>query len=281
MKLSNRLNLPNAIVAAVQNDEYSHGTAHISVTGLLRPPRIGVLEKAHENELESDVSEHIWSLMGQSIHSILERANKTGIAERRLSMECNGWQISGGMDLVHDDGILTDYKMTSVWKIIKGIDDEWEKQLNLYAVLLRQHGHQVKRLQVVTILRDWSKMKASLEADYPQAQVVNIEIPLWPEGVAIEFMKERVILHQQASLENLPLCTPAERWQREDVFAVMKIGRKSAVKLYDNENEALKHIEGLSDLSLVKRPGLSVRCREYCSVSQFCKQYQSSLKQGE
>lgn len=281
MKLSNRLNLPDAIVAAVQNDEYSHGTAHISVTGLLRPPRIGVLEKAHENELESDVSEHIWSLMGQSIHSILERANKTGIAERRLSMECNGWQISGGMDLVHDDGILTDYKMTSVWKIIKGIDDEWEKQLNLYAVLLRQHGHQVKRLQVVTILRDWSKMKASLEADYPQAQVVNIEIPLWPEGVAIEFMKERVILHQQASLENLPLCTPAERWQREDVFAVMKIGRKSAVKLYDNENEALKHIEGLSDLSLVKRPGLSVRCREYCSVSQFCKQYQSSLKQGE
>lgn len=281
MKLSNRLNLPDAIVAAVQNDEYSHGTAHISVTGLLRPPRIGVLEKAHENELESDVSEHIWSLMGQSIHSILERANKTGIAERRLSMECNGWQISGGMDLVHDDGILTDYKMTSVWKIIKGIDDEWEKQLNLYAVLLRQHGHQVKRLQVVTILRDWSKMKASLEADYPQAQVVNIEIPLWPEGVAIEFMKERVILHQQASLENLPLCTPAERWQREDVFAVMKIGRKSAVKLYDNENEALKHIEGLSDLSVVKRPGLSVRCREYCSVSQFCKQYQSSLKQGE
>lgn len=281
MKLSNRLNLPDAIVAAVQNDEYSHGTAHISVTGLLRPPRIGVLEKAHENELESDVSEHIWSLMGQSIHSILERANKTGIAERRLSMECNGWQISGGMDLVHDDGILTDYKMTSVWKIIKGIDDEWEKQLNLYAVLLRQHGHQVKRLQVVTILRDWSKMKASLEADYPQAQVVNIEIPLWPEGVAIEFMKERVILHQQASLENLPLCTPAERWQREDVFAVMKIGRKSAVKLYDNENEALKHIEGLSDLSLVKRPGLSVRCREYCSVSKFCKQYQSSLKQGE
>ena len=275
MKYTNKLDLPDAICEAVKNDGYSQGDAEYSVTGLLRPPRQLALEKLHAEEVTEDISDRIWSLMGQSIHTILERANKIGIAERRLSTEVNGVKISGGMDLFDENGILTDYKVTSVWKVIKGDLEEWEKQLNLYSVLLRHHGHRVEKLQVVAILRDWSKMEAQRDAAYPQAQVVNIEIRLWPPGKAEAFLKQRVLMHQAAKTE-LPFCSAEDRWQRADVYAVMKTGRKSAVRLYDNSHDAASHAAREAGASVVKRPGASIRCESYCAVAQFCSQFQKS-----
>jgi hypothetical protein len=274
--LTNRAHLPQAVVDAVTNDDYTRGNANISVTGLLRPPRLAVLEDRHENEIVEDASDRIWSLIGQSIHTILERANRTAIAERRLSMAIEGWTVSGGMDVYQEDGTLLDYKVTSVWKLIKGDLDEWEKQLNLYSVILRHHGHKVEKLQVVAVLRDWSKMEAERDPSYPQAQIVNINIQVWAPELALKFMRERVILHQQARV-TLPECSPEDRWARPDVWAVMKHGRKTAVKLYSNENEAKAHVGFDKSLYVVHRPGLSVRCQSYCPVSKFCQQYQSSL----
>lgn len=277
MKLTNKLGLPEAIVNAVRNDSYSRGDADISITGLLRPPRIRILEEKHKDELQEDASDRIWSLFGQAIHTVLERANVVGVAERRLSMEVEGWTLSGGMDLYEANGTLSDYKMTSVWKVIKGDLEEWTHQLNLYSVLLRHHGNQVNSLQIVAILRDWSKMEAERDRLYPQAQVVNIPIELYRPEAAEKLLRERVRLHQMANLSRLPLCTASERWQRPDIWAVMKFGRKSAVKLYNNEKEANQHAQSGPRLSVIFRPGASVRCAAYCSVSKFCDQYQKEL----
>jgi len=278
MKITNHANLPQAIVDAVTNDSYSKGDAHISVTGLLRPPRLAVLEKCHEDEITEDVSDRIWSLLGQSIHGILERANRIAIAERRLSMNVEGWIVSGSMDLYEDDkGNLHDYKVTSVWKLIKGDFGEWEDQLNLYSVILRHHGHKVEKLQVIAILRDWSKREAERDANYPQAQIVTINIPLWTEENAMKFMRERIILHKQAQVA-LPQCTPKDRWAQPDVYAVMKPGRKSAVKLYETMELAEAHAICEKGLYVIHRPGQSVRCKSYCRVAKFCTQYQDELK---
>lgn len=276
LPLTNRAGLPQAIVDAVTNDGYSKGDADISVTGLLRPPRLAVLEARHENEIVEDASDRIWSLLGQSIHTILERANRTAVAERRLAIEVEGWKVSGGMDVYEENGILLDYKVTSVWKVIKGDLEEWEKQLNLYAVILRHHGHKVEKLQIIAILRDWSKMEAERDLNYPQAQVVNINIPLWPAEKAEKYMRERVILHKQARVL-LPHCSPEDRWARPDVWAVMKNGKKRAEKLYSTEAEARAHVGFDKSLYVIHRPGVSVRCKNYCPVSKFCKQYQDSL----
>ncbi len=188
-------------------------------------------------------------------------------------MDAEGWKVSGGMDVYEEGGILLDYKVTSVWKVIKGDLSEWEQQLNLYACILRHHGHTVSRLQIIAILRDWSKGEAQRDAAYPQAQVVNINIPLWDEEKATRFMRERVILHQQARF-TMPECTPQDRWARPDVWAVMKPGRKSAVKLHTSEANAQAHAESEGGgLYVVHRVGASVRCESYCRVSAFCSQY--------
>lgn len=278
--LTNRASLPQAIVDAVTNDPYSKGEADMSVTGLLRPPRLAVLEERFQHEIVEDVSDRIWSLLGQSIHTILERANRTAIAERRLSIEVEGWKVSGGMDVYEENGTLIDYKTTSVWKVISGDLDEWEKQLNLYAVILRHHGYAVNKLQVIALLRDWSKMEAARDLTYPQASVVNINIKLWDPDRAYQFLRERIILHKQARV-TLPECSSKDRWARPDVWAVMKIGRKTAVKLYPTENEARAHVGFDKNLFVIHRQGLSVRCKSYCPVSKFCTQYQESLALSE
>lgn len=282
-RLTNRANLPEAIVDAVTNDSYSKGDAFMSVTGLLKPPRMTVLEEKHASEIVEDASDRIWSLLGQAIHTILERANRMAIAERRLFIDIDGVRISGQMDALEENGVLTDYKITSVWKLIKGDLDEWEKQLNLYSVILRANGDAVNKLQVVAILRDWSKMEALRDPEYPQAQVVNINIPMWENDKALEFMKERVSAHKRARTDffeqrkELPECTKEERWARPDVYAVMKAGRKTAVKLYDTPKMAKLHVGFDRTLSVTHRPGMNIRCNSYCAVASFCKQYQDLI----
>ena len=176
--------------------------------------------------------------------------------------------------------VLSDYKVTSVYQIRDSLKAEHEAQLNCYAYILRQNGEQVDRLQVVAILRDWSKMEASRDPYYPQAQVVRMECPLWPEEKAAAYLRERVILHQQARLQ-LPECSPEDRWARPDVWAVMKEGRKTAVKLYDKEEDARAHVGFDKALTVVHRPGQSIRCLHYCSVSKFCSQAQSARPSDE
>jgi hypothetical protein len=57
----------------------------------------------------------------------------------------------------------------------------------------------------------------------------------------------------------------------------MKRGRKSAVKLFDDERHAQLFIEGQKSaeaLYIEHRPGSFTRCEgDYCGVAKFCSQY--------
>jgi hypothetical protein len=273
MKLTNRLNLPEPIVEAVRNDGYSRGDSDISVTSLLKPPQMTALEYFHEDEIEEDASDRIYSLLGQSIHTILERANQTGIAERRMSIEIEGWKVSGGMDLVCKDRVLSDYKTVTVYKFKGGqAPIEYVQQLNCYAAILRAHGEEVKSAQIVAILRDWSKLEARRDPAYPQSQVIVVPVTLWPALEAQVFLRERVLAHQQAR-KTLPECSAEDRWERPTKYALMKQGGKRAVKLYDSQADALVHAATNPALYVQDRPGESIRCAAYCSVSKWCGQF--------
>jgi hypothetical protein len=281
VKLTNKLGLPQPIVDAVRNDGYTKGDADMSVTELLSPPRLVALKKAHESEIEEDVSDRIWSLVGQVMHGLLERANTIGIAERRLSIMLGGWKISGGMDLFHDDGTLSDYKFVTSYKFKSaGVPLEYEQQLNCYAEILRQNGHEVKKLQIVGILRDWSKLEAMRSPDYPQTQIVIRSVQLWPSETVLGFMSTRIQLHKNALLQ-LPNCADVDRWAKPDTFAVMKDGAKRAVRVLESKEEADALAATNAKYSVVARKGENTRCDHYCPVRQFCSQAQSlSQAQG-
>jgi len=283
MKITNRLNLPSSIAKAVQNDRYSRGDAHISVTGMIGPARKRALEIAHADELTEDVSERIWALMGQIAHGILERADDQAWCEERLFIERHGWRISGAFDryLLESDGRLQDYKMTSTYAIKDGSKPEWEAQENIYALMLREHGYTVTNLEVVAILRDWQKAKSKHTADYPQTPALVIPVTMWPRQVTEAYIRERLMAHGKAQ-HTLPECSADERWERPAVYALYKGKNVRATKLFDTEAEANAacSLAGAGH-EIRERPAEQKRCADYCPALQFCDQGQRLIKETE
>lgn len=293
MKFTNASNLPLAIERAVSNDPYDSSGSDISTTRLIAPPRIRVLEKRNYDLLKEDVADRIFSLLGQSVHHIIERAKtRKELSEKRLFYKdekiTNGWTLSGAFDLLNREGHLTDFKVTSAWQVVHALKDgkpDWENQLNVLDFLCRKNPNElinyktkikVKRLSVMAILRDWSLFQTMKSDNYPKKQVAMIPIRRWTEEEQDNYVRERIKIHQNAEkVSKLPLCTATERWRKEDQFAVMKSGRKSALRLLDTRQLALDYlksqnmVEGVG-CSIVERKGEDVRCQHYCKVKEFC-----------
>ena len=296
MEITNLSNLPKAIERAVKNDPYDSSGSNISTTRLIAPPRIRVLEQRNYDLIREDVSDRIFSLLGQSVHHIIERAKlKVDISERRLFYKddniTNGWTLSGQFDYLTRDGNLVDFKVTSAWAALDALTngkDEWENQLNVLDFLCRKNQKdlvrykkqiKVKSLSIMAILRDWSKMKVMQSDNYPRKQVVMIPIRRWSEEEQEIYVKTRIKLHQDAEQSTqLPLCTAKERWRKENSYAVMKDGRKTAWRVFETREQAVqflvsqKLIEG-KGCNIVFRQGEDIRCQHYCRVNEFCNHF--------
>lgn len=270
MRITNENNLPAPLVAAVSRMRRPEPDS-ISVTTLIGPPQIRMLTLGHWEELVEDASDRIWATMGSLMHTLLESyAGTTGHqAERTLETLVEGVKVTGTFDLFHEDGLISDYKFVSVWTTVGGIKPEWVSQLNCYAELLRRAGSKVEGLQIVAIYRDWSKNKAH-DHGYPKSQVQIFSVPLWPSERTTAFMTERVRIHLAAQGGEVAECSAEERWARPTKYALMREGRKSALKLFDTPptiEAAQPH------LYIEERPGASVRCESYCAVARFCPQF--------
>lgn len=287
LKLTNRLGLPSSIVQAITNDPYSSAGSDISVTKLLTPPYQLQLLKKHAHELIEDVADRVWSLVGQVGHSIIERMPldpAISVAEQRLFMELQvsgkPFIVSGQFDLI-EGGVITDWKFTSVWS--KDGKADWTGQLNLLAALCDNQyvktgdeRFNIVGTQIIAIFRDWQKAKAKI-GDYPSTQVGVIPVKLWTKEERHQFLLDRVAAHTDA---NPAPCTDNDRWATDPVYAVMKKGRKTAVKLYAKKEEADAAAAGDKDLSVVHRPQEFKRCQAYCGAAAFCPVWQEQLAQA-
>ena len=288
MKLTNKSNLPEVIKRAVANDPYQNNS-DISTTRLIAPPRIRVLEKEYADQVEEDVSDLIFSLLGSSVHSVIERAvTDDDIAEQRLYVDVNGWKLSGQFDLLTGAGDLIDFKVTSAWSALEALEkgkDEWERQLNVLDYLIRHNDTelknpkgkelQVKSMSIMAILRDWSKMKAMTSNNYPKKQVVMIPIRRWSEEEQDSYVVARIQAHQEAEKKGSEVCSAKERWAKPNTYAVMKDGRKSALRVLQSTEQVKQYLEDNKliqgkGITVVFRKGEDVRCQHYCKVNSFC-----------
>ena len=281
MELTNRLNLPAAIVRAVANDSYNPGDGDFTATGLLKPASQARLQKKHSSELVEDAADRLWSLIGQLGHLLLERAGGNEIKEERYYAQFGEYRISAQIDnLCLEHNRLSDYKVTTGWsfKNNQPPKPEFVQQMNIQAEILRRNGYAIDSIQIVAILRDWSKMEAMRNAEYPQAQVIVQPIPIWTSEQATAFINLRVAAHVNAS--EASECSDSEMWARDGVWAITKKGQKKATKLHYSAQAANSHLEDLgTDYVVAYRPGARTRCEYYCNVNKFCEQYQT-YKQG-
>lgn len=279
--LTNNHNLPKTFVKALERDY--HKGADYSASQLTKPARMVHLEKRHKGEVVEDVTDRIWSLFGSAVHAVLENGETHNqLVEQYLSEQIVGKTVSGMSDL-YEDGIIYDYKVTSVWSYIYMADKvkEWESQLNTYAWLFHKAGFLVEGLKIVMILRDWQASKAKYDPQYPDCQVQVIDVKLWDIDVSEIYIASRVDYYEEyidCLDDQLPECSEADRWAKPGKWALMKKDRKSAIKLFDSHDDAEEAMIDRENTQsgnfyIEERKGeLWKRC-EYCSVSAFCNQY--------
>ena len=281
MKITNKQGLPESFVQMAKSDFTADENTY-RVTSLLKGVRETILERRHEAEM--DVSDMIWMLFGTAAHAVLENTQETStqIKEARLSEEINGRIISGKFDLYDEKtNTLTDYKTCSVWKIIYGNFDDWRRQLLIYAYLMTKAGFEVNKGEIIAVLKDHSKRDAKVKADYPKLPVKKItfhftttdfeEIAEW-----LYAKVEELKLCETLPDGELPLCTTEERFNSGDKYAVMKKGRKTAMRVLDSIESAEKWQADNGGDYIDVRKGEDKKCVDYCSVCKFCDYWQEN-----
>ncbi len=284
MKITNVLNLPAPFLDAV-NREYQYKDKQYSVTSILKGTREILLQRRHDNEITQDVSDMIWLIFGSAVHQILENGKETGtqLKENKLVVEVNDYKLSGIFDLYDDStGTVTDYKTATCWKVIFNDWEDYKKQTLAYCWMLRKIGFNAHRGEIVAVLKDWSKAKTISDTNYPKLPVYKIS---W-EFTEKDFEEiEEYILNKFAEIKEcellpdneLPLCSPKDRWEKPTIYAVMKKGRKTALKKFEKLEDAenmLKQMDG--NHYIEKRKGEDSKCKEYCSACEFCDYYKEN-----
>lgn len=302
--LTNKHGLPKPIMNALKNDKYVK-RGNISVTSLIDAPRIVIGRKFFK--YEEDMADMLWSLFGTAMHKVVELGCEKDMdylnelqLEYTLVIDGVEYVLTGTTDLYNKESKrLSDLKNTSVWKYMKGVkqDDDWVKQTNVYAALLRnQTKLEVESISIIAVFRDFSSMKASLEKDYPKCQVTEIMLPVFSQEKMLNYIKQRMELHfreernfylNESDFENLsdklellPKCTDKEKWKSETVLKVKKPGATRALKNFTiktdkDKEECIKYFnEKLSageNVGIEEVKGESRRCKEYCPLRYYCK----------
>ena len=284
MIITNKHNVPEPLVTLASREYYSKGASAYSVTEIMSPPKIKRLREQYNDEVEQDVSDMLWSMLGSALHVVMERGLTPGyIPEQRLFYDLDGVTVSGQIDLQHETPtgiVLIDYKFTSAWAVMQE-NAEWEQQLNVYKWLVEKSKRRtVVGLKICSFIRDFSRHDK--RDDYPDSPIHMVDIPMWDSARTEAYVRERLDMHRTTKMnmemgQELQDCSPEERWMSETVYAVKREGRKTAIKLFksiDEANElAIKekgHVE--------KRLGEPKRCTgNYCGVARWCSQYQSEV----
>ena len=284
MQITNVHKVPEPLMTLAKREYYSKGAAQYSVTEIMSPPKVRRLREKHDADIVQDVSEMLWSLLGSALHVVMERGETEGwTKEERLFAAVDGVTISGAIDLQEEtpEGVvIIDYKFTSAWAVMQE-KEEWAQQLNIYKWLVETvKGKKVVGLKICALVRDYSRHDR--KEGYPAAPIAMIDVPLWTSEKTEAYIRERLEMHREAKMradfgEDLQACSDEERWMSETTYAVKRDGRKTAIRVLKNLEEATQMAE--KEKGYVEtRHGEPRRCTgNYCGVSEWCKQFQDEL----
>ena len=281
MRVTNKLGLPAAFVNAVSVRRHNAPGCY-SATTLNKGAKEIVLTDRHFDELEADAADSVWAVWGTAVHALLESQKDDNFHEEKFKVPVLNSYVTGQVDSYDmERGIINDWKTASVWKVQLGDFADWRLQGLAYAWLLTKSGLAVNKCRFVALLKDHSKTKAKNDREYPQSPVFVYEFDVKPDDLAAT---ERRITNKVAEIEaaykladdEIAECSAAERWADGEKWAVMKNGRKSAVKLFDSEADADAFAGEMGNSHYVEhRPAVSRKCADYCPCKDFCNFYKA------
>jgi len=287
MKITNKLGLPKPFVSAVESN-YKYKDKQYSVTSMLNDSmRETILKRRYHDKIEQDVADMIWMIVGNGIHKVLENSTEAPeeLKEEYIKIEViEDYFLSGKADLYNEkEQKITDYKTCSAWKIVYGDYTDWKMQTLLYGWLFRQIGFPVKKGEIIAIMKDFSSSKAKYDSSYPQYPVQTITFNFLEKDFKnidkyIHRKFEEIKKLEKLKDDELPMCSAKDRFNNGDKYAVKKKKNKTATKLHDTLEEAKKHLSNLEKdypniYEIETRYGEDRKCKDYCSVCNYCNYY--------
>jgi hypothetical protein len=313
------ISLPLAVWLVTDNYDYINEENYVSVTTLMKPLRQIILpSRVPIEKRELDVQDLIASSLGNAIHDAIEHSWLTNYEralkllgypqqvidrvkinpspdqiqadpniipvylEQRGFRDIDGYKIGGKFDLVAE-GIVQDFKSTSVWTVVKGNrDEEYALQMSLYRWI--DAARPVRRITedygiVNHIFTDWSKM-AARNPDYPQRRVQSKNIPLLSLDETENWIRNRLALirkYQNVAEEHIPECTDEDLWRSEPQFKYYS----DPIKAMTPGSRCTRNFPSLSEANAFKAekgkgvvitvPGEPKRCG-YCPAYEACTQ---------
>jgi hypothetical protein len=256
----------------------------ISATTLLQGVKQILLTERHWDELTDDAADRIWATWGTAVHALLEHEGEHDFTEESMAYELAGLTVTGKIDNYDmKSGVITDYKTASTWKVVYQNFEDWRRQGLIYAWLLTKNGFPAHTCRFIALLKDHSKTDAARNSQYPQSPVYVHKFFVTPADLKeIEaFITAKLAdytRNRDRADDAIPPCSPEERWDKPEKYAVMKPGRKSAVRVLDTilEAKALEARLGAGHF-VETRPGTHVRCQDYCVCCKFCTFYRDEV----
>ena len=315
----NNVSLPLAVFLMYDDYNYDERSNVVSATGLIKPLRQLIL--THQNPTEAktvEISELVASRMGNAIHKGCELAwtdlptvkkalkalganddaadsirinppylkeGETAVyVEQRVEKTIGDFIISGQYDLVLD-GVLNDFKSTSVWTyIFDSSADSYIKQGSIYK-WLSPDKITSDYININYIFTDWSAAKAREKKDYPQFKAVTKKYYLWSSEETENWIRNRLEtykLHLNTPQEGLPECTDAELWATEAKYKHYKDSsstRASNGGTFTSMDDALK-FQAQKGGGIIKTIPGTVRHCPYCPVLDICTQAKAMQVSG-
>ena len=286
MKVTNKLNMPAAFVNAVSTNRHN-AAGCFSATTLNKGAKEIILTDRHFDEITVDAADSVWAVWGTAVHALLESQPDNNFHEESFKVPVGNSFVTGQVDSYDmEHATIFDWKTASVWKVQFADFSDWYKQGMTYAWLLKQSGLEVRHCVFIALLKDHSKTKAKTDASYPQSPVFKYEFDVTDEELA---QTEARIIAKVVEIENayklgdddIEPCSAEERWADDEKWAVMKNGRKTAIKLFDNSADADAMAGEMGNAYYVEhRPAISRKCGEYCNCKDFCNFYKA-MNKGE
>ncbi len=227
MQITDRNRISEPLRLAVEralNDYlgYGAGWANVmSVTSVIQPIKITLLTRRHDWELTADLTEVVELFIGQMAHLYLKDTGLTDVKQYEAVLtDANGrdWTIGGTPDYVtHGPGgglLVQDFKITKAWAIRGRVNEEWQKQQDIYRWLLARNGldQTAYRGELVALVKDWNHYKAGSK-DYPPGSVTVVPLKLAEPEETERWLRERMAEYGRAqSTGKIPDCTDGENW---------------------------------------------------------------------
>ena len=286
MKVTNRLHMPEAFVKAVSTTRHNEAGC-FSATTLNKGAKEIILTDRHFDEITVDAADSVWAVWGTAVHALLESQPDNNFHEEYFKVPVSNSFVTGQVDSYDmENGVINDWKTASVWKVQFNDFKDWRAQGLTYAWLLQQSGLEVKKCRFVALLKDHSKTKAKTDSSYPQSPVFIYEFDVTAadmEETAARILAKVQEIESAYELDDdaIEPCSAEERWADGEKWAVMKNGRKTAVKVLDNQLDADAMAGEMGNAYYVEhRPAISRKCGEYCNCKDFCNFYKA-MNKGE